>query len=145
MQLTTYTEYALRVLIYLAVHDDRLSTINEITQAYGISKNHLVKVVHHLSQRGWVITTQGRGGGIRLANSPEAICLGAVVRDTEPQFHMAECFDAATNQCPITPACGLAGVLHQAQDAFLSVLDQASLADVMQQKATLIQLFGTPT
>ncbi len=145
MQLTTYTEYALRVLIYLAAHDDRLVTINEMTKGYGISKNHLMKVVHRLSQRGWIATTQGRGGGVRLAHPPDSTCLGGVVRDMEPQFHMAECFDATTNQCPITSACGLAGVLYEAQEAFLAVLDRCSLADVMQEKVTLVQLLGERT
>ena len=145
MQLTNYTEYALRVLIYSALHDDRRATIHEMSCAYGISKNHLMKVVHQLSQHGWVVATRGRGGGVRLAQSPETIYLGAVVRDMEPQFHIAGCFNEATNQCPITPVCGLTGVLHVALEAFLAVLDQCSLADVIKRKSALIQLLASPT
>jgi Rrf2 family nitric oxide-sensitive transcriptional repressor len=88
MQLTTYTDYALRVLIYLAVYDDRLVTIADITNAYGISKNHLMKIVHHLAQRGWITTTRGRRGGVRLAHPPTDISLGTVVQETEPHFHL---------------------------------------------------------
>ena len=144
MQLTNYTEYALRVLIYSALHDRR-ATIQEMSCAYGISKNHLMKVVHQLSQHGWIVATRGRGGGIRLARPPEAISLGAVVRDMEPHFHIAGCFNEATNQCPITPACGLTGVLHEALEAFLAALDQCSLADVTRRKSALIQLLTSPT
>lgn len=140
MQLTTYTDYALRVLIYLAVNDDRLVTIADITKAYGISKNHLMKIVHHLAQGGWITTTRGRRGGLRLARPPQTIALGTVVRETEPRFHLVECFDPATNRCPITPACGLANVLHTAQAAFLAVLDDYTLADIVTQKQALAQL-----
>jgi Rrf2 family nitric oxide-sensitive transcriptional repressor len=140
MQLTTYTDYALRVLIYLAVYDDRLVTIADITNAYGISKNHLMKIVHHLARRGWITTTRGRRGGVRLAHPPTDISLGTVVRETEPHFHLVECFDPAANCCPITPACGLAGVLHEAQEAFLAVLNRYTLADIVTQKQALAQL-----
>lgn len=140
MQLTTYTDYALRVLIYLAVHEDRLVTIAEITNAHGISKNHLMKIVHQLAQHGWIATTRGRRGGMRLAHPPQAISLGTVVRQTEPHFYLVECFNPATNRCPITPACGLAEVLREAQEAFFAVLDRYTVADIVTRKRELAQL-----
>jgi Rrf2 family nitric oxide-sensitive transcriptional repressor len=143
MQLTTYTDYAIRILIYLAVSEERLVTIAEITRAYGISKNHLMKIVHHLAQRGWITTTRGRRGGLRLAHPPHTISLGTIVRDTEPHFYLVECFDPVANRCPITPACGLAEVLHKAQEAFLAVLDDYTLADIATQKRELVQLLLT--
>lgn len=142
MQLTTYTDYALRVLIYLALAEDRLVTIAEMSKAYGISSNHLRKVVHHLAQNGWIMTTRGRQGGLQLAHAPAAILLGAVVRQTEPHFHLSECFDATTNRCPITPACGLGAILHEAQSAFLGVLDSYTLADAVGQKSALLPLLS---
>jgi Rrf2 family nitric oxide-sensitive transcriptional repressor len=143
VQLTTYTDYALRVLIYLAVHDDQLVTIAEITKAYGISKNHLMKIVHHLAQQGWITTLRGRRGGLRLAQAPGTISLGAVVRETEPHFRLVECFDPAANRCPIAPACELAAVLHDAQEAFLVVLDRSTLADIVTRKRELTGLLLT--
>lgn len=140
MQLTTYTDYALRVLIFLAVHEDRLVTIAEMAGAYNISKNHLMKIVHQLGQGGFIETVRGRGGGLKLGASPEHLKLGDIVRKTESHFHVVECFHEPTNQCPISPACGLAGILAEARDAFLAVLDGYSLADIVQQRSALIQL-----
>ena len=140
MQLTTYTDYALRVLIFLAVHEDRLVTIVEMASAYDISKNHLMKIVHQLGQEGFIETVRGRGGGLKLGSSPERLKLGDIVRQTESHFHVAECFHAPTNRCPISPACGLASVLAEARDAFLAVLDRYTLADLMQEKSALIQI-----
>jgi Rrf2 family nitric oxide-sensitive transcriptional repressor len=111
MQLTTYTDYAFRVLIFLAVHEDRLVTIVEMANAYDISKNHLMKIVHQLGQEGFIETVRGRGGGLKLGSSPERLKLGDIVRRTEPHFHVVECFHAPTNRCPISrqpvalPAC----------------------------------------
>lgn len=140
MQLTTYTDYALRVLMYLAVADDRLVTIAELSKAYDISHNHLRKIVHQLAQQGWITTVRGRHGGLHLAHAPQRIPLGAVVRQTEPHWHLVECFDASTNRCPITPACGLGAILHDAQGAFLAVLDRYTLADAVAQKSALLPL-----
>ncbi|MDH3603985.1 MAG: Rrf2 family transcriptional regulator [Candidatus Tectomicrobia bacterium] len=140
MQLTAYTDYALRVLIYLAVHEERLVTIAEMATAYGISKNHLMKIVHQLGQGGCIETLRGRGGGLRLAHPPDRLYLGEIVRKTEPHFHVVECFHSPTNRCPITPACGLAGALGEARDAFLAVLDRYTLADIIQEKQALAQL-----
>ena len=145
MQLTTYTDYALRVLVYLAVHDDRLATIAEMTTAYGISKNHLMKIVHHLAQLGLIETIRGRNGGMRLAPRPNAIKIGEVVCQTEPHFQLVECFNATTNRCPITPACGLASIFHEAQEAFLAVLNRYTLADIVEQKSELVQLLQPAT
>ena len=140
MQLTAYTDYALRVLIFLAVHEDRLVTIAEMAGTYHISKNHLMKIVHQLGKEGFIKTVRGRGGGLKLGSSPECLKLGDIVRRTEPHFHVVECFDQPTNRCPISPACGLAGVLADARDAFLAVLDRYSLADIVQERSALIRL-----
>lgn len=140
MQLTAYTDYALRVLIFLVVHEDRLVTIAEMASAYGISKNHLMKIVHQLGQEGFIETVRGRGGGLKLGTSPERLKLGDIVRKTESHFHLVECFDQPTNRCPISPACGLAGVLAEARDAFLAVLDRYSVADIVQERSALIRL-----
>jgi Rrf2 family nitric oxide-sensitive transcriptional repressor len=140
VQLTAYTDYALRVLIFLAMHADRLVTIAEIAAAYKISKNHLMKIVHQLGKEGFLETVRGRHGGLRLGQPPERLQIGAIVRQTEPHFHMVECFHHPTNRCPISPACGLANVLTEARAAFLTVLDRYTLADIIQEKAALMQL-----
>ncbi len=140
MQLTAYTDYALRVLMYLAVHDDRLTTIAEMASVYDISKNHLMKIVHQLGQEGFIETVRGRGGGLRLGQSPARVALGQVVRKMEPHFNIVECFDSATNHCPITPECHLSMMLQEARDAFLAVLDRYTLADLIQDKSALAQL-----
>jgi Rrf2 family nitric oxide-sensitive transcriptional repressor len=144
VQLTAYTDYALRILIYLAVYDDRLVTIADIAQAYGISNNHLMKIVHHLAQRGWITTTRGRRGGLRLAHPPHTVSLGTLVRETEPHFDLVECFDPVANRCPIMPICDLAAVFNKAQAAFLAVLDTSTLADIVKQKRALARLLLPP-
>jgi Rrf2 family transcriptional regulator, nitric oxide-sensitive transcriptional repressor len=141
MQLTSYTDYALRVLIYLALHDERLVTIAEMASAYQISKNHLMKIVYHLGQNGFVETVRGRGGGLRLGQLPERLSLGHIVRQMEPHFNIVECFDPTTNRCPITPVCGLTHVLVEAHDAFMAVLDRYTLADLIPDKPALARLF----
>lgn len=140
MQLTAYTDYSLRVLMYLAVREDRISTIAEMASAYNISKNHLVKIVHKLGQKGFVETVRGRGGGLRLGRHPKRVKLGEIVRQMEPHFNVVECLEPATNRCPITPACGLSGVLVEARDAFLAVLDRYTLADLIEERDTLTRL-----
>ncbi len=131
MQLTLYTDYSLRVLIYLGLYPERLVTINEIAESYNISRNHLVKVVHHLGQVGFIQTVRGKGGGMRLAHPPEEINIGAVVRSTESNFDLVECFDMEKNTCPIEPACAIKGILAQANARFMDVLDSYSLAPVL--------------
>ena len=131
MQLTLYTDYSLRVLIYLGIRPNHQATITEIAQSYKVSRNHLVKVVHNLGNMGYITTTRGRGGGLLLALAPEKINIGEVVRKTEPNFDLVECFDEETNTCPISPACALIKALKQARKAFLEVLEQYTLADVV--------------
>lgn len=141
MQLTRHTDYSIRVLIYLGLNPDRLVTISEIAEAYGISRNHLVKVVHGLGKRGYVNTYRGQNGGLRLAHDPSEISLGAVVRQTEA-FTLVECFDMETDTCPITPACVIKGVLAHAQESFLKVLDGYTLADVLKNERRLAPLLS---
>src|SRR5699024_1737341 len=134
MRLTNYTDYALRVLIYLAVKDsDEKSTITEITEAYNVSRNHLMKVIHQLGRIGVIETTRGRGGGIVLAKQPEDITIGSIVRETEEDFHMVECFNSGANHCVLSPVCGLRSVLGEALAAYLAVLDKYTIADIIDQ------------
>jgi Rrf2 family nitric oxide-sensitive transcriptional repressor len=134
VQLTRYSDYSLRVLIYLALDPERLVTIEEIAQSYGISKAHLMKVVHQLGLNGYVETVRGRGGGLRLARRPEEITVGEVVRSTEENMALVECFDPESSQCAIEPACGLRSVLHEALAAFLAVLDRHTLGDLIARR-----------
>jgi Rrf2 family nitric oxide-sensitive transcriptional repressor len=143
MQLTLYTDYSLRVLIFLRLHDDRKVTISEIADAYGISKNHLMKVVQQLANEGFVDSSRGRGGGLTLARPPAEINLADVVRCMEPSMALVECFDAARNTCPIAPACDLQHILAKAQQAFMATLDEYTLADIGKQQAQLRMLLGT--
>jgi Rrf2 family nitric oxide-sensitive transcriptional repressor len=131
MKLTLYTDYSLRTLMYLAINRGRVSTIQDIAELHHISKNHLTKVVHHLGQIGLVETIRGRSGGLVLAWAPEDINIGDVVRQTETDFHMAECFDPASNSCVYSSACVLETTLSAATAAFLTVLDGVTLADMV--------------
>lgn len=130
MQLTFYTDYSLRVLIYLAQAEGKAATISEVSGFYRISRNHLVKVVHNLGVQGLIITTRGKHGGMKLARAPETISIGEVVRLTEPNFNLVECFDLQNNNCILTDTCSLKNILYQAKKAFLDVLDAYTLADV---------------
>ena len=130
MRLAEFTDYSLRVLMYCAAHPQERVTINALAQGYGVSKNHLMKVVNALARQGWLETTRGRGGGLRLLQEPHSIRVGDVVRATETDFRMAECFDAGSNQCTLTPSCRLRGLLDQALQAYLRELDGATLADI---------------
>ena len=134
MLLTLYTDYSLRVLLYLGLKSRRMATITDIAQSYGISRNHLVKVVHNLATQGFIHSTRGRGGGITLARPAAEINIGDVVRHTEVNFDLVECFDRERNTCPIAVACILKSALYEAQQAFMSVLDRYSLADVLENK-----------
>ena len=130
MRLTTFSDYALRVLMFLAVRDDRKSTIGEISNRYGISKNHLMKVVSLLTRQGFVLSTRGPGGGLFLAKHAEEIVIGDVIRKTEDDLAMVECF-RADNVCTISNHCMLSPVLDQALKAFVAVLDGITLADIV--------------
>jgi Rrf2 family nitric oxide-sensitive transcriptional repressor len=134
MRLTLYTDYSLRVLLYLAFNKDRLVTISELADFYKISRNHLVKVVHNLGLSGHILTIRGKHGGLRLARPPDEIIIGEVVRRTEPDFELLECFSPTEDHCVITHTCGLKHVLFDARNTFLGMLDQYTLADVV--KAT---------
>ncbi len=130
MKLTDYTDYTLRTLIYLALHPGELVTIQQVAEAYGISRNHLMKIVNQLAQSGIVATTRGRNGGMRLALPATEINIGDIVRGTEQDFTLTECFDAANNRCVLSPACRLRKAMHEALEAFFAVLDGYTLADV---------------
>jgi Rrf2 family nitric oxide-sensitive transcriptional repressor len=143
VKLTAYTDYSLRMLIYLAANPERRPTIAEIADCYGISKNHLTKVAHNLGLAGYVTTARGRGGGLVLARPPAEIGLGAVVRSTEPDMAIVPCFTEMGQGCLIAPACRLKGALGKAQAAFLAVLDQYSLAELAANPGPLKLLFGT--
>lgn len=131
MRLTGYTDYCLRVLIYVGTHPEGRVTIAEIARNYAISENHLVKVVHFLGKARFLANMRGRGGGLMLARSPERINIGDVVRSAEGPAVPAACFDAHAPHCSIAPACRLRGVLRDAVDAFYGVLDGYTLADLM--------------
>ena len=138
MRLTQWTDYSLRVLMYCAACEQRELpvTITEIADSHSISRSHLTKVVHQLGAHGLLDTTRGRGGGMRLCKPAAEINIGAVVRQTETDFAMVECFDASTNQCALSPQCLLKGVLQQATNSFLAVLDGVTLADLIAPAVT---------
>ena len=131
MRLTAYTDYTLRTLMYLGMNRDRLATIQDIAELHGISKNHLMKVVHQLGLSGMVETVRGRNGGLKLRREPAEINIGEVVRNTETDFFMAECFNGDSIACAYAPACVLKGVLGAATVAYLKVLDAVTLADLI--------------
>ncbi|MFK3958334.1 Rrf2 family transcriptional regulator [Guptibacillus hwajinpoensis] len=144
MRLTNYTDYSLRMLIYLgSMKEDKLASIQEIANAYQISKNHLMKVAHELGKNGYIETIRGRNGGLRLAYLPEDINVGKVVRSTEEDFNLVECFDKENNSCVISPACRLKHVLHDALSAYFEVLDGYQLSDLIINDETLVKLFNT--
>lgn len=144
MRLTNYTDYSLRMLIYLgSMKEDKLASIQEIANAYKISKNHLMKVAHELGKNGYIETIRGRNGGLRLAHLPEDINVGKVVRSTEEDFNLVECFDKENNSCVISPACRLKHVLHDALSAYFEVLDGYQLSDLIINDEMLVKLFNT--
>ncbi|MBE0489017.1 MAG: Rrf2 family transcriptional regulator [Halomonas sp.] len=130
MHLTRFTDYSLRVLLYLAVKGEGRSTIHEIAGRFDISRNHLMKVVQDLSHKGYITAIRGKNGGLLLKKAPEEIRLGKLVRDTENDIELVECF-GDNNECKITPACRLKPILAEALRAFMSVLDKYTLADML--------------
>ena len=136
MRLSEYTDYTLRVLMYCAAHSDRLVTIRELAEQHGLSKNHLMKVVNDLARRGLLETTRGRGGGLRLIAQPDTIRIGDVVRATETDFRLVECFDAATSACTLSPACRLRRLFNDALSGYFKALDGATLADMVHSFAS---------
>jgi len=139
VRLTRYTDYSLRVLIYLALQNERLATIDEIARRYAISRNHVMKVVYELGQLGYLETVRGKKGGVRLNCEARQILIGDVVRHTETDMHLVECF-GTDNQCRLTSGCVLKGVLGEALSAFFEVLDGYTLADLIGPKKQLREL-----
>jgi Rrf2 family nitric oxide-sensitive transcriptional repressor len=137
MRLTRYSDYAMRVLLYLGARPDRLCSIAEVARAYGISQNHLMKVAHDLGKAGYVASVRGRFGGLRLGRPASEINVGAVIRHTEDGFDLVDC-----GTCVIAPACGLTGALHEALAAFMAVLDSYSLEDLLGRRMDLAALLG---
>jgi Rrf2 family nitric oxide-sensitive transcriptional repressor len=137
MRLTVYTDYALRLLMYLALKDDGLATIAEIAKSYGISRNHLMKVAYELGAAGYIETVRGRGGGLRLAKPVETIRLGDVVRRTEPDMALVTCFKPVETPCAIRRCCVLRDALQRACSAFTDVLNGYSLADLVRPRSRL--------
>ena len=142
MTLTKFSDYSLRLLIYLGLHEDRLVSVGEISRAYRVSPHVMVKVVQLLTAQDLVASVRGRNGGLRLNRPPAEINVGRLIRRTEPGWDLVECFDAATNTCPIDGACALKGALQHAQRAFLGVLDEHTLADFLPRAPVLIRLLN---
>lgn len=144
MQLSLRSDYSLRVLVYLGTRPDRIVTTQEVSVAYGISKHHLVRIIQSLAEQRYIQIHAGRSGGIMLAREPQQISLGDVVRDSEPNMRLVECFDRETNTCRITPCCGLKGMLREALESFITTLNRYTLADVLGRgaQAKLITLFA---
>lgn len=140
MRLTTFSDYTLRVLMFLSVERDRLATIPEIAAAYGISENHLMKVVHQLARSGVIESVRGKGGGIRLMRDPAEIRLGQIVRTSEGPSAIVECLSDQPEACKIVPACRLAPILVRAFDALYATLDEYSLADLVNKPDQTNQL-----
>jgi len=135
MKLTLFTDYSIRVLLYLGARPERLCSIAEIARGYGVSQNHLMKVVNQLARQGYVESVRGRTGGIRLGREPEDINLGALIRATEDGFDLVDC-----GGCVVAPACGVTGVLGEALGAFMAVLDRYTLADMLTSRLRLAEL-----
>lgn len=144
MHVTSFTDYALRVLLYSAVRPDERCLTDDVATAFGISRHHVVKVVNALQHLGYIDTRRGRDGGFALARGSDRIRLGEVVRRTEG-LTLVECFDKKTNSCPLARACGLKGALKEAADAFVSVLDRYTLADMVAEPRWLAQLVSLDT
>ncbi|HTN62802.1 MAG TPA: Rrf2 family transcriptional regulator [Devosia sp.] len=135
MRLTQFTDYALRLLIYAAMHPDRLVTIEEAAVAYEISRSHLMKVANLLTREGFLKAVRGRSGGLTLGQPAKKIILGQVVRATEPDFAMLECFGTADQTCCLSPECHLRGILAGALDVFMAEMDRHTLADLVAHPA----------
>lgn len=145
MRLTTFTDYSLRVMMYVAAHPEGRATIAEIARAYDISEHHLTKVVHFLGKEGYLENLRGRGGGLRLARAPSAINVGDVVKLTEGGDVPAECFERESNCCAITADCKLKFALSDAVDAFYAALRRYTLEDVVKNRKALGKvLFVSP-
>lgn len=138
MKITNFTDYALRTLMYLNVHRDRLCTVREIADFYQVSQNHIVKVVHRLAIEKYIESRKGKGGGIKLKKQAEEINLGRLLVELEPDLNLVECFDQTKNTCNITRGCGLKGILRESFQSFLGTLSKYSLADTIKYKSTFL-------
>ncbi len=141
MRLTIHTDYAFRILMFLAVNNERLCTVEEIAKIYKISKNHLVKVTNTLVKAGFIEAIRGKGGGLRLAQNLEKLSVGTIIRITEPDFALVECF-LARNSCIVTPICQLKHILNQAINNFLKELDNHNLTELITDKNKMVLLFS---
>ncbi|TXH38729.1 MAG: Rrf2 family transcriptional regulator [Rhodospirillaceae bacterium] len=144
MQVTQFTDYAVRTLIYLCLQPDRRATVEEIAARLHVSASHLTKVVHRLGRIGVIETLRGRRGGLRLHMAPDQISAGWLFRQTEDNLALADCFQSGGCDCPLSGNCQMTGILQEALQAFLAVLDRYSLADLMRDQALLRQLLGQP-
>ncbi|MDB4974294.1 MAG: nsrR 2 [Myxococcaceae bacterium] len=140
MQLTLFSDYALRTLIYLGSHPGRVIPAAAIGDAFGVSSDHVVKAAKWLTQRGYVTALRGKTGGLTLARAPASIRIGQLISETEPNMDLLECFDPEQSRCPLTPACKLKKALYQARQAFVAALDEYTLADLLTNSTQLVQL-----
>ena len=136
MRLTQFTDYSLRVLIYLALRPNKRTTIDQLTNAYDVSRHHIRSVVHHLAKLGYIDSAQGKGGGVTLAFEPKQISIREIVENTENDFHIVECFNPDENACPIEPICVLKQALSEATKSFLQTLDDYTVEDLIKNKKT---------
>jgi len=134
MRLTQFTDYSLRVLIYLALHPEEKITIDQLTNAYGVSRHHIRSVVHQLSKLGYIESTQGKGGGVILALDASEISIREIVENSENDFNIVECFSPEGNSCPIEPLCILKRALNEASENFLSTLERYTIEDLIKNK-----------
>jgi Rrf2 family nitric oxide-sensitive transcriptional repressor len=142
MELSRFSDYSLRVLIYAAARDGEKVTLSELAQAYRISHHHLVKIVHFLGRLGFLHNRRGRSGGILLGRKAVDIRVGDVIRKTETHFNLVECFNAASDTCRISPTCRLKGVFQEATQAFLDVLDHYTVEDLVESRSSILRLLS---
>lgn len=144
MKLTLHTDYALRMLIFLGIHDGKQKTVSDVAKAYGLSRNHLLKVARNLGRLGYVTTTRGRSGGISLSRPAREINIGAVIRAMEDDFALVECRSEDGGTCVITPACRLKSIVRRAVEAFLAVFDSCTLDELIGHRTLLEELLAFP-
>lgn len=140
MQLTLFSDYALRTLLYLGAHPDQLVPAAQISEAFGVSADHVAKAAKWLTQQGYLRAQRGKAGGLMLARKPASIRIGQLIAETEPHMHLLECFERENDRCPITPACKLRKALLEARVAFLAALDVYTLEDLLANRLQLVQL-----
>ncbi|MBT9550107.1 MAG: Rrf2 family transcriptional regulator [Hydrogenophaga sp.] len=145
MRLAEYTDYTLRVLMYCAARPQQMVTISELAEQHGVSRNHLMKIVTDLGRQGVLETTRGRGGGLRLLKDPAQLRIGDVVRASETDFRLVECFDPGSNQCTLSPTCRLKGLFNAALGAYFKELDGMTLADIVEPVAAPVMGRALPS